>query len=67
LRADALFIRALSVIRADGSPSAQARAPQFDLASFDRLRRQTAIARSARQPCFWYGWKAHPYQKHGYG
>jgi len=21
----------------------------------------------ARQPCFWYGWKAHPYQKHGYG
>jgi len=23
-------------------------------------------ARCARQPCFLYGWKAHPYRKHGY-
>jgi len=26
-----------------------------------------AIARSARQPSFWCGYKAHPYQNEGYG
>jgi hypothetical protein len=46
------FIRVQSTIRADGPPSAQAGAPQFDLASFDRPRRQAVIARSARQPRF---------------
>jgi len=30
LRADMLFIRAQSAIRADGSPSAQAQSPQLD-------------------------------------
>jgi len=32
LRADALFIRAQSAIRADGPPSAQAQAIQFEVA-----------------------------------
>src|SRR5450759_1212384 len=34
LRADVLFIRAKSAIRADGSPSAQERAPQFELPGY---------------------------------
>jgi len=55
LRADALFIRARSVIRADGPPSAQALSPQLDVFPYVRLCRCASIARSARQPCFPYG------------
>jgi hypothetical protein len=47
-----LFVRARSVIRADGAPSAQVRATQIELSScVDQCRRAT-IARSAREPCF---------------
>jgi len=67
LRADVLFIRAQSAIRADGAPSAQVRSPPFDVSPCARRCRHTVIARCARQPCFPYGWKAHPYGKHGYG
>jgi len=50
LRADVLFIRAQSAIRADGPPSAQARSAQLEISPyFDRWRRAT-IARCARQP-----------------
>jgi hypothetical protein len=34
LRTDALFIRAQSAIRADGPPSAQERALQFDVSCY---------------------------------
>jgi len=33
LRADVLFIRAQSMIRADGTPSAQAQSPQLDVSA----------------------------------
>jgi hypothetical protein len=46
LRADVLFIRTQSVIRADGPPSAQARAPQIEVSSDVRQCRRATIARS---------------------
>jgi hypothetical protein len=52
LRADVLFIRAQLTIRADGPPSAQAGAPQFDVSSDNQRYRQATIARCARQPRF---------------
>jgi hypothetical protein len=67
LRADMFFIRAQSTIRADGAPSAQVRTLQLEVFSYVRQCRRTAIARYTRQPRFWYGSKAHPYQNHGYG
>ena len=55
LRKDVLFIRAQSTIRADGAPSAQVRAMQFEILCHLSRYRRTAIARSARQPRFLYG------------
>ncbi|MBI5912586.1 MAG: hypothetical protein HY848_21860, partial [Betaproteobacteria bacterium] len=51
LRADVLFIRAQSTIRADGPPSAQVRSLQLDISLyFDRYRRSghCALARANR-------------------
>jgi len=52
LRADTLFIRAQSAIRADGTPAAQVRSLQFDV--LPRVRRwgRTIIARSRAPTAF---------------
>ncbi|MBI5911220.1 MAG: hypothetical protein HY848_14870 [Betaproteobacteria bacterium] len=47
LRADVLFIRAQSTIRADGPPSAQAQAPKSEVSS-DVCRYREAALRAAR-------------------
>jgi len=54
LGADVLFIRAQSAIRADGAPSAQARALQLDVFSYPRRCRRDAVARS-RAPTVFFG------------
>ncbi len=65
LCADRFFIRAQSAIRADGTPSAQARSPQSEVSACVSQGRGSAIARcaakqvlpgDARQPCFLDGW-----------
>jgi hypothetical protein len=51
LRADALFIRTQSTVRADGPPSAQVSTPQFDFfppASFKVGARSLRAARANR-------------------
>jgi len=66
LRADVLFIRARSVIRADGTPSAQGLSPQIgfilcprDIVAGRTLRAPRANRVSARM-------KSASAQKHGY-
>jgi len=55
LRADWFIVRTQSTIRADGPPSAQVLALQFDVSSYIRRFWRAAIARCARQACFLYG------------
>jgi len=66
LRADALFIRAQSAIRADGAPSAQVPSLQFDV-----FRESANVAarslRALRANRVFGTDKNDPYQKRGYG
>ncbi|MBI5910863.1 MAG: hypothetical protein HY848_13035 [Betaproteobacteria bacterium] len=53
MRADVLFIRAQSAIRADGTPSAQARSLRLDVSYYaDRCRRSGHCALARANPVF---------------